>query len=168
MRSLSSFLFVLALFLTSCASGPETPNNGEAFARPQADWRQYYFGLLRTGPDFAKAKGEEGKAIQEGHRKHVLESIQAGELILAGAFQAAKRPADADAKPREENLGSKVRGILIFTTYDLGDVDAWAAEDPALKAGVFKLQVLTWVGPKGLTFQGREAMIQEIMQPAKN
>lgn len=153
MRPLSVLLLALSVSLASCASHRDTPNNGEAFSRPKADWREYYFGLLRTGPDFAKAKGEGGKAIQDGHQAHVLAGIQSGDLILAGAFEAVKQD------PALE-MGPKVRGVLIFSTYDLADVDAWVAEDPALKAGVFKLQIYTWVGPKGLTFEGRHTLVQ--------
>lgn len=161
MRLLPILILGLFLPLLSCRSHPETPNNGEAFSRPRADWRQYYFGVLRTGPEFAKAKGKDGKAIQDGHQAHVLESIQSGELILAGAFEAAKKKGEAT---EGEDFGSPLRGILIFSTYDLGDVDAWAAADPALEQGVFKLQLFTWVGPKGLTFKGRDELIQELIQ----
>ncbi len=161
MRSVPLLLLALCLPLLSCATRSDTPNNGEAYARPKAQWREYYFGLLRTGPDFAKAKAEGGKAIQDGHRTHVAEGIQSGALIMAGAFESVSG--------KETPVpGPKVRGVLIFSTYDLGDVNEWVAEDPALEAGVFKLEIFTLVAPRGLTFKGREALIQEIIQDSKD
>ena len=101
---------------------------------PQFDLEPYQLGLLRKGPNSGTGTKEEAEKIQAGHMANIGKMAQAGKLIAAGPMMD-----DGD-----------LRGIFLFKAASLDEAKALAAEDPAIKAGRLKLDLFTWMGPKGI------------------
>lgn len=100
---------------------------------PQFELETYQLGLLRRGPNSGTGTKEEAEKIQAGHMANIGKMAQLGKLIAAGPMMD-----DGD-----------LRGIFLFRT-SREEAQAFAAEDPAIKAGRLKLELYTWMGPKGI------------------
>jgi len=120
------------------ASAPAPASN-----RPAVEMRTYYLVLLRRGPAWSAARTPEVERIGAGHMAHIREMAAAGQLILAGPF-------DADATDR-----AALAGLYLFDVPTLAQVKQLVEADPGVQAGRFSYQILTWYGPKGVTYQGR-------------
>ncbi len=112
---------------------PQTPKADQS-KPPQFDLETYQLGLLRKGPNSGTGTKEEAEKIQAGHMANIGKMAQAGKLIAAGPMAD-----DGD-----------LRGIFLFKAASLEEARALAAEDPAIKAGRLKLDLFTWMGPKGI------------------
>jgi len=108
------------------------------------EMHQYYMGFLRRGPAWSPEQTPEVKKIGEGHMAHIRAMGATGKLVLAGPFEIEGTPPNA------------IAGILLFDGGTIEEARAMAADDPAVKAGRFTLEVIPWYGPKGITFPGRE------------
>ncbi|MGE0128364.1 MAG: YciI family protein [Blastocatellales bacterium] len=107
---------------------------------PQFDNEQYQFGLLMRGPKSSGGDTPEARKIQEGHMAHIGKMAQAGKLFAAG--------------PILDN--GDLRGIFIFRAASIDEAKALAADDPAIKAGRLKLEILPWFGSKGIGVRAME------------
>jgi uncharacterized protein YciI len=129
-------------------SAPQTPAAScppaEAKAPEKFEMHKYFMGFLRRGPAWSAEKTPEVMRISEGHMAHINAMGKTGKLVLAGPFEVEGTPPHALA------------GILLFDVASIEEARAFAAEDPAVKAGRFTLEVMPWYGPKGLTFPGKE------------
>jgi uncharacterized protein YciI len=108
------------------------------------EMHQYYMGFLRRGPAWSAEETPEVKRISAGHMAHIEAMAATGKLILAGPFEIEGTPPNA------------IAGILLFDVETLEEARAMAADDPAVKAGRFTLEVIPWYGAKGITFPGQE------------
>ncbi|MGH9768574.1 MAG: DinB family protein [Blastocatellia bacterium] len=107
---------------------------------PQFDNEQYQFGLLTRGPKWTAENTPEIQKIQEGHMANINKMAQAGKLFAAGPI-----------------LGNgDLRGIFIFRAASIDEAKALAAEDPAIKAERLKLEILPWLGSKGIGVKAME------------
>jgi uncharacterized protein YciI/uncharacterized damage-inducible protein DinB len=101
---------------------------------PQFDLDKYQFGLLKRGPKWTAAKTPETQKIQEGHMANINKMAKAGKLMAAG--------------PMADN--GDLRGIFIFKAASLEEARGLAADDPAIQSGRLALELLDWMGPKGI------------------
>lgn len=101
---------------------------------PQFDNEQYQFGLLMRGPKWTAENTPEIQKLQEGHMAHIGKMAQMGKLFAAGPILDS----------------GDLRGIFIFRTASADEVKALAADDPLIKAGRLKIEVLPWFGSKGI------------------
>jgi uncharacterized protein YciI len=108
------------------------------------EMHQYYMGFLRRGPAWSAEQTPEVKLIGEGHMAHIRAMGATGKMILAGPFEIEGTPPNA------------IAGILLFDVEKIEEARVMAADDPAVKAGRFTLEVVPWYGPKGITFPGQE------------
>ncbi len=65
---------------------------------------------------------------------HITKMVQVGKLFAAGPILD----------------GGDLRGIFIFRAASADEVKALASEDPAIKAERLKLEILPWIGSKGI------------------
>lgn len=100
---------------------------------PQFDLEEYQFGLLKRGPKAGTGSKEEAERIQEGHMANIRKMAEMGKLLAAG--------------PMDDN--GDLRGIFVFRA-TRAEAQALTAEDPAVKAGRLKLELFSWMGPKGI------------------
>jgi len=112
---------------------------GEAAAPAPATPRmkQYFFVLLRSGPNHTQTK-EEAEKIQEEHMAHLRETAAAGKLDVGGPFEAD---------------GSDWRGILIYDVATMDEARALCSADPAVKAGRLVCDIHAWWSQQGATLK---------------
>lgn len=95
--------------------------------------RQYVFVVLKTG----KAKiedAEKRKELQAGHMKNIGRLAEEGRLVLAGPFIE----------------GGEMRGIYIFNVKTIEEAAELVKTDPAIKAGLFDVEMTRWYGSAAL------------------
>lgn len=120
------------VFFSAAKSEPEKTQQSQA--APQFELDQYQFGLLSRGPNYTSEKTPETEKIQAGHMAHMTVMAQTGKFVAAGPIGD-----DGD-----------LRGIYLFHVASAEEAKALAADDPAIKAGRLKLDLITWWGPKGI------------------
>jgi uncharacterized protein len=94
----------------------------------------FTLGILRAGPNPPDVTEEEANAMQMRHLAHIFGLKREGKIFAAG-------PMRSEADPL-------VRGLGIYP----GDIDAARANgdaDPAVQAGVYVIEYLTWTTPAG-------------------
>jgi len=110
----------------------------KASAAPPAEtMRGYVFGVLKAGPRRKEAiDAATGASLQEQHLAHIAGMAKRGEIVLAGPM--LDRPGD-----------DPIIGILVFTV-DKQRAEALAAQDPLVRAGRLRCELIDWYGPKWL------------------
>ena len=139
---LKGILFSWMVVATGSLSGPavaESPVSPatQAAPAPAHHMKQYFFVLLRRGPDHSQSKAEAEK-IQEGHMAHIRATAESGQLQIAGPFD------DEDGD---------WRGILIYDVKTLDEAKALCAADPAVKAGRLVCDIRGWWAQQGATLK---------------
>lgn len=87
--------------------------------------------LLTTAPDAPELDESASRTVFDGHLSYLATAHDDGHLIGAGPT-------------RDESL----RGVSVVTL-DPDRARAWAAADPAVRAGVFSVQIVPWRVPRG-------------------
>ncbi len=96
------------------------------------EFDRFTIALLILRPDAPRLDDEAADALQDAHMAHLADLHEAGHLLAAGPLLGDER----------------FRGLSIL------DVDAERARaleeaDPAVRAGRFSVEVLTWMVPAG-------------------
>jgi uncharacterized protein len=115
------------------AAGAETAPSPAAQPEPAHHMKQYFFVLLRRGPDHSQSKAEAEK-IQEGHMAHIRATAASGKLQIAGPF---------------DDEHGDWRGILIYDVKTLDEARALCDADPAVKAGRLVCDIRGWWAEQG-------------------
>ena len=89
--------------------------------------------LLLTPAAPPELDDEAAGAIQDQHLNFLAELHESGKLLAAGPL-------------RDPDRG--VRGLSLFKS-ELEETRALVEQDPAVRAGVFELQLLPWLVPAG-------------------
>jgi uncharacterized protein len=95
------------------------------------DFDQFTVALLMHGPDGPKLDERGAADMQDAHLNHIATLAEARKLVAAGPV--------AD---------ERLRGISILTV-PVEEARALKEADPAIRAGVYELQVVTWTVPGG-------------------
>lgn len=105
------------------------PSPGLAAASPETgQLMTYQFGLLRKGPKWAPARGNELQGLQEAHLANIRRLAESGAMVAAG--------------PIEAKGASDLRGIFVFKSASLEQARAFADSDPMIKIGRLKIDLL--------------------------
>ncbi|RYY99214.1 MAG: hypothetical protein EOO11_05700 [Chitinophagaceae bacterium] len=106
---------------------PTTPAlSPEAIMAKVATGKPFTLLLLKAGR--APEEGEDVGSLQMGHLAHLFGMEQEGKALVFGPVTS-----EGDLK-----------GIIIFNTADKELVHTWMAEDPMLKAGIFRFELHDW------------------------
>jgi uncharacterized protein len=116
--------------LSVCLAGATV----EAAAAEQGQMRTVYLVLLKKGPRWTAEVTPATQAVQDAHMANIGAMWQAHKLIIAG--------------PVEDQ--ADLRGIFVFQAESLEEAKAWAASDPAVKAGRLVPVVYPWWVEKGV------------------
>jgi uncharacterized protein YciI len=109
----------------------DTPRTAE----PPAEFDVFQLVVLRRPadrPDFDEATAD---LLQSQHLGHYANMMDAGLLKVAG--------------PLSDQPDESVRGICIYQVGSVAEARRLAEQDPAVRAGVFALDVMTWRTAKG-------------------
>jgi uncharacterized protein YciI len=101
---------------------------GLATAAEPSHMTTVYLVLLRKGPAWTPEVTPTTQAIQEAHMANIRAMWRDHKLIVAG-------PVEDEAD---------LRGIFVFQAKSLDEAKAWAASDPAVKAGRLVPVVYPW------------------------
>jgi uncharacterized protein len=96
------------------------------------EFEQYTVALLVTGAEPPELTDAEAVELQNAHMSHLADLHEAGHLLAAGPV-----------------AGGGVRGLSILAVPPEQALELKQA-DPAVRAGVFDVQVLAWRTPAGL------------------
>jgi uncharacterized protein YciI len=125
----------LALAVSSAARAEEQ--------YPKMD--KYELVLLYAVPTRPKLPAAEAEAMQAAHLEHLREMAREGKMFVAGPFDDQPDPA--------------LRGMCLYRVGSLAEARKLAEEDPSVKAGRLRVEVLTWYTEKGaLTFPAAEKL----------
>ena len=95
--------------------------------------------LLLRAPTWKKLPAEESAALQKQHLAHLTAMGESGKMVVAGPFSDQADPA--------------YRGACIYRVGSIAEARALAEQDPIVKAGQLRVEVMTWWYGKGyMTF----------------
>jgi len=97
------------------------------------DFDRFTVVLLLTNPDAPELDDEEAASLQDAHMSHLADLHAAGHLLAAGPLSDEQR---------------LYRGLSILS---VGPEQARELKeaDPAVRAGIFTLEVIPWMVPAG-------------------
>jgi uncharacterized protein YciI len=136
--TMKSTIFSLLLILAMGGSAFCQDQYDEALAKKLgADdygMRKYVMAFLLRGDRVGEYTSEQRSEIQGGHMANIGKMAEMGKLIVAGPFMG------------NEDL----RGIYIFDVQTLEEAKALTETDPAIQAGVLKMDLKEWYGSAAL------------------
>jgi uncharacterized protein YciI len=102
-------------------------------------FESYQVVILRAGDNAAQISREQVMEIQKQHLAHLHQMGEAGKMVIAGPF--------GDQQDRS------FRGMCIYRVGSIDEARKLAEDDPAVKAGRLRVEVMTWYVEKGyMTF----------------
>jgi uncharacterized protein YciI len=138
---------VLSSLALLAASSPRAAGAADA----PFEMEQVQLVLLMRAPTWKQLPAAEGQALQARHIAHLEAMGKAGKMVVAGPFSDQADPA--------------YRGACIYRVGSVAEARALAEQDPAVKAGQLRVEVLTWWTGKGhMTFP--KAVPPEPAKPA--
>jgi len=127
--------YILSLIFLSfgfAAFGQVNPAYDQKLAKQlKADdygMKTYVMAFLLSGDRVQEYSQEERTEIQKGHMANINRLAENGKLILAGPF--------IDGKEK--------RGIFLFNVSTKEEAEALTNTDPAIQAGVLKMELIEW------------------------
>ena len=100
------------------------------------EFDRYELIILRSVAGAKEPTKEEHKTLMEGHLGHFRKMAAAGKLKVCGPF------GDQDDKTAE--------GLCLYQVGSVAEARKLAEEDPAVKAGQLRVEVMTWYCQKGV------------------
>lgn len=95
--------------------------------------KRYVMAFLKEGENHSMDSATSAN-LQMAHLKNIMRLADEGKLIVAGPFLDDQQ----------------VRGIFIFNVESLDEARELTATDPAIKAGVLKMELRPWYGSAAL------------------
>lgn len=96
--------------------------------------KSYVMAFLMAGDRVGEYSPEQRAEIQKGHMDNINRLAEMGKLILAGPFVD----------------GKEMRGIFLFDVPTKEEAESLTNTDPAVKAGVLKMNLVQWYGSAAL------------------
>jgi uncharacterized protein len=122
------------------------PASSHAPAAPP-NMESYQLVLLVRPTNAPKLPDAELEKLQAAHIGHLKKMAAAGKLLVAG--------------PLDDQPDPSLRGICLYRAGSLAEARALAEEDPSVKAGRLRVEVMTWWTEKGaLAFPIAQKMAQ--------
>ena len=133
-------IFLILFLLTGVLAHAQktNPNYNEALAKKlEADdfgMKNYVLVILKTGENKTTDKEELNKLFR-GHMENIQRLVDEGKLIVAGPFGANDKT---------------WRGLFILDVKTVEEANALVQTDPAVKAGLFAVDLVPWYGSAAL------------------
>ena len=96
--------------------------------------KSYVMAFLMAGDRVGEYSPKQRAEIQKGHMENINRLAEMGKLILAGPFVD----------------GKEMRGIFLFDVPTKEEAESLTNTDPAVKAGVLKMNLVQWYGSAAL------------------
>lgn len=132
-------LLCCALFAGDVSAQTQPIPKNKAQAAPKVDFEKHYLVILRRGPSWTPEVTPDVERIQREHLAHLGRMAETGKMVIAGPFGEQQDPT--------------FRGMCLYKTETLEEARKLAEEDPAVKAGRLKVEIMAWYTEKGyMTF----------------
>jgi uncharacterized protein YciI len=138
MHRLSPLAIACLLVFTSSPAAQDDPKPSDPYGV-----RLWQLVLLQRGPAYDTLKGEARTKAMQGHKANIVRLAKFGQLRLAGPFE---QPKDA---PKDGYAG-----LFLLDVKSKEEALELCQSDPSIKAGLFKVKVLSWYGPSDITYRG--------------
>ena len=119
-----ALVVALALLLTAGAAA------SQRYPAP-ADMQVIHIAMLYRGQNASKESTPETQKLQEAHLAHIVKLAKAGQALIAGPMGG-----DGD-----------LRGIIMLKAPTADAARALEADDPAVKAGRLRIEIVSFVAP---------------------
>jgi len=126
-RPAAALLLALLLPLTAAAAEP---------AKAPFEFERFQLVVLMRAPTWKQLPDAEGEALQASHIAHLTRMGEAGKAMVCGPFGDQRDPT--------------WRGACLYRVGTPDEARALAEEDPAVKAGQLRVEVVTWAVAKGV------------------
>lgn len=135
---MKTLLFTLTLLTVLIFTSNAQSQYDEALAKKlgadNIGMKKYVMAFLLRGDRVAEYTPEQRKEIQAGHMANIGKMAEMGKLVLAGPFFG----------------NDDLRGIYIFDVQSIDEAKALTETDPAIQAGVLKMDLKEWYGSAAL------------------
>ena len=128
------FLAFLGLSYTVVAQSTYDEALAKKLGADERGMKKYVMAFLLRGDRVAEYTPEQRQEIQAGHMANISKMADMGKLIVAGPFFG----------------NDDLRGIYIFDVQTLEEAKALTETDPAIQAGVLKMDLKEWYGSAAL------------------
>lgn len=132
------FGFLVAISITSVSQTKDKPVYDSILAKKLgADdygMKKYVFCILKTGQANITDKAIKD-SLFAGHMKNINRLAEEGKLAVAGPFMKNDR---------------NYRGLYIFNVTTIEEAEKLTLTDPAIKAGIFVVELTEWYGSASL------------------
>ncbi len=129
---------IILLLVIGSAAYAQKPTYDSILAKKlgadERGMKKYVFCLLKTGPANITDKAKKD-SLFAGHMKNIGRLADEGKLAVAGPFMKNDR---------------QYRGIYIFNVATIKEAEELTLTDPAIKAGVFIVELTEWYGSASL------------------
>ncbi len=139
-KAYSYFILFILIMLFSSAFSKAQNNINESLSydstlakklgADEYGMKEYVMAFLMKGPNRSRDSTQRAE-IQTAHLNNIMRLSNEGKLVMAGPFLDNK----------------EVRGIFIFNVKNLEEAKALTESDPAVKAGILKMELHPWYGP---------------------
>ncbi len=99
------------------------------------EFESYQLVMLRRPANAPNLPDAELERLQGLHLAHLRKMAEAGKILVAGPFDNQPDPS--------------LRGMCLYKVGSLDEARQLAEQDPAVKAGRLKVEVMTWWTEKG-------------------
>ena len=131
-------VLIFALIFSASSLGFAQENFDEALAKKlgadEYGMKKYVIAFLYRGDRVSEYSEAERAEIQKGHMANITKLAEEGKMVLAGPFFG------------NEDL----RGLFFFSVGSIEEAKALTESDPAVKAGVLKMELKEWYGSAAL------------------
>jgi len=136
-KNLTLLLILLISLCPLLTKGQSETYDPELAQKLEADdygMRKFVIAFLYTGDRVSEYSPEERAEIQKGHMANINKLAEMDKLILAGPFFG----------------NDTMRGIFVFDVGSKEEAEELTNSDPAVKAGVLKMDLKEWYGSAAL------------------
>lgn len=133
-RALFTLSLIFGAFLTCFAQSQYDEELAKKLGADDYGMKKYVMAFLLRGDRVSEYTPEQRSEIQAGHMANIGRMAEIGKLIVAGPFFG----------------NDDLRGIYIFDVQTLEEAKALTETDPAIQAGVLKMDLKEWYGSAAL------------------
>lgn len=135
---MKNLILSIALIFSASSLSLAQENYDEALAKKlgadEYGMKKYVIAFLYRGDRVSEYSEAERAEIQKGHMANITKLAEEGKMVLAGPFFG----------------NEELRGLFFFAVESIEEAKALTATDPAVKAGVLKMELKEWYGSAAL------------------
>jgi uncharacterized protein YciI len=135
---MKKLILSLAFIFSAISLSFAQENYDEALAKKlgadEYGMKKYVIAFLYRGDRVSEYSEAERAEIQKGHMANITKLAEEGKMVLAGPFFG----------------NEELRGLFFFAVESIEEAKVLTESDPAVKAGVLKMDLKEWYGSAAL------------------